>query len=481
MNAVEQLYLNFTGHNAVNIQTIAGAGSPRRYYRLSSSAATLIGVEGSSADENRSFAALSRHLAGKGINVPRVVAVSDDMMAYLQTDLGDMSLFDRLSPCRTSGIYDGEARMLLAETMRQLAAIQIRGNEGLNYDKVCYPVSCFDERSIMFDLNYFKYCFLKASGPEYDENRLQDDFELMARRLSRAEPSGFMYRDFQSRNVMVMEGKPWFIDFQGGRRGPIHYDVASFLWQARAQYPDELREYLLEEYLDALEAEGVVLERSGFRHELALFVLFRTLQVLGAYGFRGYYERKPLFLQSIELAVKGLGRLVSEGAADDYPYLKETLERLVAMPRFVPAAPRTALRVTIYSFSYRKGIPDDESGNGGGFVFDCRSIHNPGRYAQYASLTGLDEPVVRFLEEDGEIVPFMEHACALVDAAVEKYLKRGFTSLQVSFGCTGGRHRSVYSAQAMAHHLHGKYPDMEVLLVHREQNISTTFSPAMKP
>ena len=478
MNTIEQLYSSYTRHDASNVQPIAGAGSPRRYFRLSSpESGTLIGVQGASADENRTFVALSRHLAAKGLNVPNVVAVSDDCMSYLQTDLGDLSLFDSLTACRNSGVYDEEAYLLLTETMKQLASMQINGDAGLDYDRICYPVSRFDERSVMFDLNYFKYCFLKASGLEYDENRLQDDFELMSRQLPQIQPAGFMYRDFQSRNVMIKEGKPWFIDFQGGRRGPVHYDVASFLWQARAQYPDDLREHLLDEYLAALRATGITIDTATFRRDLAGFVLFRILQVLGAYGFRGYYERKSLFLQSIGLAIGNLRQLLQDGIADDYPYLKETLGKLVALPRFTAATPRNTLRVTVYSFSYRMGIPDDRSGNGGGFVFDCRAIHNPGRYAQYAKLTGLDEPVIRFLEDDGEIFPFIDNACTLVDAAVEKYLKRGFTHLQAAFGCTGGRHRSVYAAQALANHLHGKYPEIEILLIHREQHITTTYPP----
>lgn len=481
MNTIEQLYSSYTGHDATLVQPIAGAGSPRLYYRLTSPTGTLIGVQGSSADENRAFIALSRHLAAKGFNIPQVVAVSNDCMAYLQTDLGDLSLYDRLATCRTTGIYDDEAYRLLAETMKQLAALQIDGDKGLDYDTTCYPVSHFDERAIMFDLNYFKYCFLKASGLEYDENSMQDDFERLSHQLLEAHPVGFMYRDFQSRNVMIKDGKPWFIDFQGGRRGPIHYDVASFLWQARALYPDELRERLLNEYLAALQTEGIAIDNTTFRHDLARFVLFRTLQVLGAYGFRGYYERKSLFLQNISQAIGSLRRQLYDGAADDYPYLKATLDKLVSMPRFAPATPRTTLCVTVYSFSYRMGIPDDESGNGGGFVFDCRAIHNPGRYAQYAALTGLDDAVIRFLKDDGEILTFINHACALIDAAVEKYLKRGFTHLQAAFGCTGGRHRSVYSAQALARHLHEKYPDIEVQLIHREQHITNTYPPRTTP
>jgi hypothetical protein len=282
-----------------------------------------------------------------------------------------------------------------------------------------------------------------------------------------------MYRDFQSRNVMIKDGQPYFIDFQGGRRGPLHYDVASFLWQARANFSDELRAELLEDYIGALK-ELREINADEFRKQLKHFVLFRTLQVLGAYGFRGSFEKKPHFLQSIPFALKNLRQLLHEDMSA-YPYLAEILRQLCDLEQFQDRAPSQHLVVKVYSFSYKKGIPYDDSGNGGGFVFDCRALHNPGRYAQYAKLTGLDQPVIDFLEEDGEVQPFLEQAYQLVDASVQRYKERGFTSLMVSFGCTGGQHRSVYTAQKMAEHIHQKF-DVEVQLIHREQNIKTTFS-----
>ena len=309
---------------------------------------------------------------------------------------------------------------------------------------------------------------------DFQENRLEDDFERLADRLLKQEYSTFMYRDFQSRNVMIKDGQPYFIDFQGGRKGPFYYDVASFLWQAKARYPEELRQELITEYFHTLQ-NYISIEKETFLAELRQFVLFRTLQVLGAYGFRGYFEQKPHFLQSIPYAIENLRQLLSEGF-EEYPYLCEILKNLTELKQFAYERNKQKLTVRVMSFSYRKGIPEDPSGNGGGYVFDCRAVHNPGRYEQYKSLTGLDEPVIRFLEEDGEITTFLQHVDALVDQHVHRYLERGFTHLSICFGCTGGQHRSVYSAQHVAEHLHRKF-GIRIELIHREQQIRQLLEP----
>jgi hypothetical protein len=288
--------------------------------------------------------------------------------------------------------------------------------------------------------------------------------------------TAFMYRDFQSRNVMVVEREtegekelvPYFIDFQGGRKGPVYYDVASFLWQAKANFHPDLREELLEEYLNELQ-QYMPIDRDEFYDTLKHFVLFRTMQVLGAYGFRGYFEKKPHFLQSIPFAIDNLRHLL-KFSSEDYPYLIEVLKEMTAMKQFKEVGMRKPLVVRVYSFSYKKGIPADGSGNGGGFVFDCRAINNPGKYERYQFFTGMDKPVIDFLEEDGEILPFLEEAYQMVDFSVKRYMDRGFQNLMVSFGCTGGQHRSVYAAEHMAKHINEKF-GVEVQLIHREQNI----------
>ena len=471
---LSELFIKVTGKSVGEQIALTASGSNRRYYRLISEdkSVSLIGVEGTSHDENHAFLVMAAHFSRQGLNVPRVLAVSEDEMAYVQEDLGNTLLFDYISEGRKTGVFCESEKAMLRKTIRALARFQVKGAEDFDFN-VCYPQPEFNLRSIRWDLNYFKYCFLKATGLEFQEDRLENDFERMAYiLLQQKQMNAFMYRDFQSRNVMVVERDgemvPYFIDFQGGRRGPVYYDVASFLWQAKANFHDELRGELIEEYLDEL-GKYMEVDKQSFYATLRHFVLFRTMQVLGAYGFRGYFEKKPHFLQSIPFAIENLRRLLKD-AADDYPYLIEVLHEMTEMKQFKEVSVRKPLVVKVYSFSFKKGIPADDSGNGGGFVFDCRAVNNPGKYERYTHFTGMDEPVIKFLEEDGEIFPFLDAAYRLVDASVKRYKDRGFTSLMVSFGCTGGQHRSVYAAEKMAEHIHQKF-GVEVRLIHREQNI----------
>jgi aminoglycoside/choline kinase family phosphotransferase len=429
-------------------------------------------VLGTSLAENNAFIYMSEHFIKRNLPVPKVVCISDDRMAYLQEDLGDTLLFNAIEKGRLTRSFSSEERELLVKTIRLLPDLQFAGAVGLDFS-VCYPASQFDTRSIMWDLNYFKYCFLKATGLEFEEDKLEDDFQHMADVLMRSQSSTFMYRDFQSRNVMIKDGNPWFIDFQGGRKGPFYYDVASFLWQAKANLPDTFRRELLKEYLDSLRKYQAI-DEEYFNEQLRHFVLFRTLQVLGAYGFRGYFEKKPHFMQSVPFAIANLRELLAT-PYKEYPYMTELLGRLVNMKQFTEELRKHQLTVKVMSFAYKKGIPNDVTGNGGGFVFDCRGVNNPGKYDRYKPFTGLDQQVIKFLEDDGEIITFLDHCYALVDASVTRYIERGFTNLMVSFGCTGGQHRSVYSAQHMAEHIHKKF-NVKVELVHREQDIEQTFS-----
>ena len=509
MDQLIQLYTTWAGQAPTHVEKLAGAGSNRQYYRLTGSdGKTVIGVLGTSKDEDHAFVYLDRHFTQRKLPVPRVLAVSDDEMCYLQTDLGSTSLFEAIRGGREAGgRYNLAEKELLKSTIRQLPNLQIRGAIGLDWNN-CYPQPEFDEDNVLFDLNYFKYCFLKPTELEFHEVKLQASFRRFAKDLIAEPTESFMYRDFQARNIMLdAEGNPFFIDFQGGRKGPYYYDLASFLWQASAKYSFKLRRDLIAEYYHALSHYIEVPSVRHFASRLSLFVLFRTLQVLGAYGFRGYFEHKQHFIDSIPPAIQNLRDLLA--LREDvlpYPYLREVLTALVNLPQFAskrdeiqprkdgfkttdsniyPKNPQDGLPtfskydgkgplvVRVYSFSYKKGIPEDPSGNGGGYVFDCRSTHNPGRYEPYKKLTGLDEPVIRFLEDDGEIVEFLQHVYALADHHVARYIQRGFTSLMFCFGCTGGQHRSVYSAQHLAEHIHEKF-GIEVQIVHREQNIRQT-------
>ena len=443
---------------------------------------SFIRVQGTSQTENHAFITMARHFRALNLPVPEIYTVSQDEMTYTQQDLGDTLLFDYIRSGRENGDWTEEQISMLEKTMRQLAHIQVEGAKGMDWS-VCYPIPAFDRKSIFWDLNYFKYNFLKLTGIDFSEPELENEFEKLADALLEVPCDVFMYRDFQSRNVMIHDNEPYFIDFQGGRRGPIYYDVASFLWQAKADYPQSLREHLLEVYFDELISLHYQYQIFNVYHHLAIFVLFRTLQVLGAYGFRGLYEHKQHFIDSIPFAIKNLNELFDNEAPNglfdrntnlkaEFPLLyilsTELRKKCERIARPCPDAGST-LTVDILSFSFKKGLPEDPSGNGGGYIFDCRSTHNPGKYDEYKQLTGLDQPVIDFLESDGEILTFLEHVYALVDHHVERFIERGFTHLQIAFGCTGGQHRSVYSAEATAKHLRAKYPGIKLCVTHREQ------------
>ncbi|MBO5381827.1 MAG: phosphotransferase [Bacteroides sp.] len=467
---LKKLYRSYVGCEPQSVEEMPSSGSNRRYFRLLGNP-TLIGVSGESLEENRAFLYMAEHFKQKGLPVPAIYARSENGMFYLQEDLGDTLLFNAIEKGRQTSLFSEEEKELLRKTMRLLPAIQFAGADGMDFS-YCYPQAEFNSRSILWDLNYFKYCFLKATGLDFQEDRLEDDFQKMSDVLLRSSSATFLYRDFQSRNVMVKDGEPWLIDFQGGRKGPIYYDVASFLWQAKANYPDELRQELLNEYIQALRKYKPV-DEAYFHAQLRHFVLFRTMQVLGAYGFRGYFEKKPHFIQSVPYAIENLRQLLKE-PYPEYPYLTEVLKSLTELKQFADGLQKRKLTVKVMSFAYKKGIPEDTTGNGGGYVFDCRAVNNPGKYERYKPFTGLDEPVIKFLEDDGEITTFLEHVYALVDASVKRYIERGFTNLSVCFGCTGGQHRSVYSAQHLAEHLNEKF-GVQVNLVHREQNIEKNY------
>lgn len=490
-NILISLFEECSGVRAESSVPLSSSGSNRKYFRISGGGKSLVGVAGTDVKENEAFVCMAGHFRSKGLRVPEVMAVSADGLYYLQEDLGDCSLFDAVAAGRESGNYSPQEKSLLLETISCLPEIQFKGAEGLDFS-VCWPEPEFNRRMVMADLNYFKYCFLKATGLEFNEAALEKDFELLAEKLLEGHDYAFMYRDFQARNVMIHDGKPYFIDFQGGKRGPVHYDVASFVWQARARYPESFRDGLVQAYIDAA-GQYARIDAGLFRSRLKLFVLFRTLQVLGAYGFRGLFERKPHFLRSIPYAMENL-RGILEDPPVGCPYLVPLLRSVAGLPQFAMQEQGGAdsgkngmpgksvaqadaglqsgpLEVTVCSFSYKKGLPEDPSGNGGGYVFDCRALPNPGRYEYYRQFTGMDAEVVEFFRDKAEVPAFLGHVFSLADAHVERFIERGFTHLMICFGCTGGQHRSVYCAEKTAEHLAGKHPGIRVTVVHREQNV----------
>lgn len=465
MQRINNLYAQCFGTEPTSVTAIAGEGSSRKYYLLDG-VKRCVATIGLQRRENEAFIYLSEYFRHRGLPVPEVYAVSDDMMVYLQEDVGDKSVYDELCA------YNGDAALiesLLTKIMRILPRFHYCVGEDFDSSK-CYPLPAMDRQAVMWDLNYFKYCFLKPVGIEFDEPALEKDFIYLADQLSDNPDSTLLLRDFQSRNVMLdSENNPSVIDFQGARLGDGLYDIASFVWQARANYSSDIKQRLVESYRNAV-VELTGSEPKDFQRRLDMMVFFRTLQVLGAYGFRGYVQGKAKFVASIPGAIVNLREVLSDLPTDFCPYLVGVLKEMVSLPSLQPVVDGDGLTVTVMSFSYKKGLPTDNSGNGGGFVFDCRGMHNPGRYEQYKPLTGRDRAVIDFLEERGEIQQFLSSCYSLVDASVECYLRRGFSSLMVCFGCTGGRHRSVYSAEHMADHLAQKF-GVKVHLIHREQDI----------
>ena len=462
---LNDLFEKVVGQQPNSVVKLSGDGSNRSYYRMSAGGSTLIGVMGTCEEENRAFVAMSEKFLSGGIEAPRVCAVSDDGLCYVQEDLGDLSLFAYMKESRDSQSFVPKDKNMLCYIMSILPRIQYEVARDFDFG-VCYPVAAFDKRTVMWDFNYFKYCFLKGVGVEFNESLLENEFEKMACMLLVDEENTFMYRDFQSRNVMIHDGRPFFIDFQGGRKGPVYYDVASFVGQARACYTSQVVDEMIDAYLDALKAYRRV-ERAYFMRNLALFRVFRLLQNLGTYGFRGLYEHKKAFVETIPGALAQLKEQLAM-LHGEFPYIERLIAEIAELPMFVKQSVE-GLTVDVMSFSYRRGIPDDYSGNGGGFVFDCRAIHNPGRYEPYKKLCGMDEPVMKFLETESDIAAFLENAYALVDNMVDTYKRRGFTHIQVCCGCTGGQHRSVYSAEHIAHHVAEKF-GVRVVVTHKMLN-----------
>ncbi len=469
MQSLQSLYQKYTGKKECRITPLTQSGSNRRYYRLTGDdSLSLIGVVGTSADENRAFVAISQAFAEVDIPAPNVLAISDNALSYIQTDLADNTLFDAIVQGRNSGSFGSQELALLHKTIAYLPDIQFGVDKRLDYS-ICYPQPRLDRRNVWFDLNYFKYCFLKTVGVEFDEIALDKDFETLAKIiLQNPDEEVFMYRDFQSRNVMIKDDTPYFIDFQGGRKGSFYYDVASFLWQAKANFSKQVRNELIDTYLERLQRYRTI-SKTDFMERLKYFVLFRQLQVLGAYGFRGLIEKKPHFIESIPLALRNLKELTTW---IDLPFVSdlcnnERIKELMSANSPRNADQPTRLQVRIESFSYKKGgIPIDYSGNGGGYVFDCRYIHNPGRYPEYKYLTGRDKAVKDFLLAGGEVQEFLANVYAIVTKHIEVYSKRGFTHLSVFFGCTGGQHRSVFCAESLAEYL--KDFEVEIKLKHNE-------------
>jgi aminoglycoside/choline kinase family phosphotransferase len=468
MDVLNSLFERHFHSPVVRVQPLQGqlGGSGRKVIRLSGEKVTAVGILYDVREENVAFLEFSRHFRRHGLPVPEIYAEDLDHGAYLEEDLGDASLFEFLSKNRTGESIAPQAVEAYRQAVAVLPRFQVEAGRDLNY-KICYPRASFDRQSIAWDLNYFKYYFLRLAGIAFNEQTLERDFARLTKFLLAADRDYFLYRDFQSRNIMLREGRPYFLDYQGGRKGALQYDVASLLFDAKADLPPELRQQLLDHYLDAL-AGFIDLKRDEFLHYYYAYVYIRIMQALGAYGFRGFYERKAHFLQSVPYALKNLRWLLHNVKLPiALPALMEAFHGMLASEKLQGLASEAdSLVVRIFSFSFHRGLPKDETGHGGGFIFDGRSLPNPGREESFKALTGKDALVIDYLNQQESVHQFLASVMSLVDASVSNYQRRGFKNLMVSFGCTGGQHRSVYLAEQLAKHL--RLRNIEVVVRHRE-------------
>jgi aminoglycoside/choline kinase family phosphotransferase len=468
---IRDLFGTFSYEKIAAVEKLPQSGSDRFYFRIVTAAGSYIATYGKNIRENKTFLAFSEHFRKAGSPVPQIFAVNESGTIYLQEDFGDASLLNKLESLG----HGDEVYALFQQSLKRLAEMQIRGDSGLDYSQ-CITSREFGKQAILSDLLYFKYYFLDTLGIPYDKEKLIDDFEALATYLTYVDYKYFMFRDFQSRNVMILDNKVHFIDYQGGMKGALQYDVASLLWQARAELSNEWKLSLLEYYMDCVEKIlDTSIDRIRFVGQYNGYVMIRLLQVLGAYGFRGLFERKAQFLTSIPLALRNLKWFVEDKRIGiGLPEFERLLGLIVEdeiIERFEPirASDETPLVVRINSFSYKTGIPPDLTSNGGGFVFDCRGILNPGRQTVFKTQTGRDKDVKDYLEQQTRMPEFLNSVYTLADIAVEDYLKRGFSDLMISFGCTGGQHRSVYAADALARHLKNKF-NVKVALSHVVQD-----------
>ena len=467
LDKLQALFVEWCGMKANVITPLPVAGSHRRYWRLAAGTNSVIGAWNPVPEENEAFFHFTDHFHKNGLHVPELYKIDPGREVYLLEDLGDNSLFSLIEHTSDDGKISGEVIELYRKSLSELILFQVTAGKGIDY-RYCYPNERFDKRSIMWDLNYFKYYFLKLHI-SFHEGRLETDFEQLADYLLQAGSDYFMFRDFQARNIFIKNNKPYFIDYQGGRKGPLQYDVASLLFQVKADLPFELRTQLLEHYLDELSLI-IPFDRKEFERYYNGFVLLRLLQVLGAYGFRGLIEKKPHFLASIPYALKNLDWWLNHiNFPLEMPELRNALKILARIDKYKHHSQKTEnekLTVTIKSFSYKKGYPEDDSGNGGGFVFDCRALPNPGREEKYRAYNGKDQIIIDYLKDKPEVLDFLENAEKIISSSVENYLERGFKDLSVNFGCTGGQHRSVYCTETMAKRLSQKYSNVEFKVEH---------------
>ncbi|MCL2027158.1 MAG: phosphotransferase [Bacteroidales bacterium] len=466
----EQLFFAYAKEPIKHIELLpASGGSYRRYYRITGETKSCLGVENADKKENLAFMDYTRQFETLGLNVPKILAKNLDEHQYLIEDLGDETLYSYLLKRRIDKGFDDHLIELYKKTIQQLLEFQIIAGKNFDYSNA-HQNKAFDKQSMLFDLNYFKYYFLRFIKIPFDEQALEHDFEMLSNFLFSAPSDYFMFRDFQSRNIMLHDEKIYFIDYQGGRKGALQYDLASLLYQAKAEIPYTIREQLLDFYISELRKYQDV-DEIVFKKQFYGFVLIRVLQTLGAYGFRGFYEKKDHFLKSIPFAIDNVEYLLKHfDFLTETPVLRNVLQQITHDKKLRhQTKPTSNLIININSFSYKKnGYPEDLSGHGGGFVFDCRGLPNPGRFEAYKTLNGKDEAVEKYLEQHSEVADFIDKSYHLVVPTIQNYISRNFEHLQINFGCTGGQHRSVYCAEKLAERIMQNF-DIQVFVNHREQ------------
>ncbi len=461
ISAIKNCFQQYSSQPIQQIEKIPQSGSDRIYFRIyCADNKTFIATYSNNIRENKTFIYFSKHFKNINVPVPEVLAINEDASIYIQEDFGDTSLLNVLE----ANGHNDLVFNLFKKSLKAIAHLQINGDKNLDYSQ-CITSKEFGQQAILSDLLYFKYYFLDTLKIPYDKEKLIKDFEAISNYLAHVDQKYFMFRDFQSRNIMVNNNEVYFIDFQGGMKGALQYDVASLLWQAKANLSDEWKDKLLSYYMDCVDEEmGTPVDRTIFTNQYNGYVMIRLLQVLGAYGFRGLFERKAHFLTSIPLALQNLKWFMQHKKIGiSFPMFESLLKLVVAddmIQQFenTKANEQTPLLVKIHSFSYLKnGYPVDKTKNGGGYVFDCRGILNPGRIEEYKKQSGQDKPVKDFLEQQTLMPKFLNSIYDIVDITVEDYIKRGFESLEINFGCTGGQHRSVYAAEAVNRHIRNKF------------------------
>lgn len=469
---IEQSAFVNLGLHVKKMELLPASGSARRYFRLYTERGSILAAINPDIRENQTFLHFSEYFNSQGVPVPKIYGSDPSGEIYFLEDLGDQTLFDLLDEERDENWPDTRIRSLYFKALDYLFKMQVEAGKGLDYEW-CYPRKIFDRQSMLWDLNYFKYYFLKLAYIPFDEQKLEDDFQRFCLLLEKASPDFFMFRDFQSRNILVYNEKVFFIDYQGGRKGPLQYDLASLIYDAKANLPDQFRMELLNYYLAKVN-EAKIANSKQWLDSYWAFVLIRIMQAMGAYGYRGFYEKKQHFLKSVPYAAVNLKKVLYQfREKDQFSELSKVWDCIIEkfdISKEEETVSGSNLNIFIQSFSYMKGLPQDNSEHGGGFIFDCRALPNPGREEKYKLLTGKDHSVISFLSSKKEVNEFISHVFALVKQSIDQYLDRGFTHLSISFGCTGGRHRSVYCAELLSEMIKKQYAvGLFVKINHREQ------------